>query len=245
MDAGLISYRLCDRNLDCDNCLFDRVMRGKTDGLEQFLQASMPRVVRGPRFLPGFGLDPRCFYSGNHLWFRVEEKANLKIGLDHFGSQLLGAISTVDTPEEGTELSADTPIRISNELGEVELVSPVSGKVVWNNPGPRRTPSLIADDPYDRGSMLTVESADLVGSLKSLHFGRSAEVWLQHEVEELAGDVIALAFDEHPAVGTTATDGGELIADYLAVIRRQESFRSVLKRFFGAIPVRKGGSKWY
>ena len=245
MDAGLIAYRLCDRKLECDNCLFDRVMRGKVSNLEQLIQTPMPKVIRGPRFLPGFGLDTRCFYSGNHLWFRVEEKANLRIGLDHFGSQLLGSIRVVEPPAAGSQLGVETPIRITNELGEFHLLSPVPGRVVWNNPAPQETPALVSSDPYDRGSMMIVETDDLAGSLKNLHFGKSAETWLQREVEELAGEVIAIAFEEHPAVGITATDGGEVIADYLEVIRSQKSFRSVLKRFLGALPAEEGESKWY
>ncbi len=38
MQSNIIKYKLCDFNFDCDNCLFDKVMRNRKNEINEFLR---------------------------------------------------------------------------------------------------------------------------------------------------------------------------------------------------------------
>lgn len=44
MSAGLVAYKLCDRNFECEGCPFDLAMRGARAALPRALPRTRPRA---------------------------------------------------------------------------------------------------------------------------------------------------------------------------------------------------------
>jgi glycine cleavage system H protein len=107
-----------------------------------------------------FRVDPTCFFNPEGVWVRVEGQQG-KIGLSDFLQQRSGDIAFVEVkPAEaflafGNEFSTIETIKVN-----IELSSPVSGKVVRVNPSLETTPEIINQDPYGEGWLCEVELSD-------------------------------------------------------------------------------------
>ena len=70
MGAGVVPYKLCDFHFDCNNFAFDKVIRGGHE------------LSPAPVNIKGFKLHPFLFYNACHMWARIEENAQVRIGID-------------------------------------------------------------------------------------------------------------------------------------------------------------------
>lgn len=230
MDAGVVTYRLCDREFECESCLLDQAIRGETPSSVVQDRAAGLKRTHGPRGLPDFMISSQCFYSPNHMWARIEGSARVRVGLDDFGQQLMGQVYAVHGPPLGSIVHEDS-VELVNQLGTHCLRSPVEGLVVWVNSDLQQRPSLVNKAPFTSGSLFVVEPEDLVSRIKAMRYGLEAEEWLESEADALGSAVFELMWSNRPPVGMTAPDGGEIVTDWLDTARRQENFRPVLERF--------------
>lgn len=99
-------------------------------------------------------------FSRDHLWVnRIGRIA--RIGLTDFGQSELGEVLFVELPDVDDELERNEPFgEVESSRTINELVTPVSGTVVLVNGQLEDAPTLINEDPYDRGWLLEVELAD-------------------------------------------------------------------------------------
>jgi glycine cleavage system H protein len=237
MDAGVLSFKLCDRSLDCEGCPLDRALRGQ-EAAGPFLaenheleQGDYHEIPAG-KGLPGFRLQRRFFYSPAHVWASVEDRGRLRLGLDDFAQQLLGPVYRVSLPEAGSQLTVRRPMAaVTNQIGAFSLRSPVEGEVVWTNQQLLTRPGLVNRAPHSLGSLLVIEPRDLQSALKDLRFGDDAENWLLEESEHLATSMLALLEARHPEVGETLPDGGSLSPELLKWMRSDPTFAAILERF--------------
>lgn len=104
------------------------------------------------------------FYSDNGMWaFWVESQGDgrVRIGLTDYLQQLNGDVAFAHVKPVGTELA------VGDEVAELEtiktvlgLTSPVGGKVVEVNPALDLSPEVINQEPYGRGWLAVIETAD-------------------------------------------------------------------------------------
>lgn len=239
VDAGVVSFKLCERRLDCDSCALDRALRGLDDrpirpGTPESEDGEYLKVQTAPH-MPAFRLQRRFFYAPWHVWVSVESRGNLRVGLDDFAQQLLGPIYLVSLPEPGTVLSLRRPlVSVTNQLAVFSLRTPVEGRVVWTNGQLTNRPSLVNRAPHTLGSLMLVEPRDLQTTLRDLRYGEQAQEWLTQESQSLAAALAELLQDQRPEeVGETLQDGGTPSPDALRWMRADPAFVAVLERFLG------------
>ena len=106
-------------------------------------------------------------YTEGHEWIKVEGDVGI-VGISHFAQKSLGDIVYVQFPTIGT------PIRVGEEIGEVEstkatspLYSPVSGTILRINEKLSASPELVNHDPYEEGWIvaITLETQEELGQL--------------------------------------------------------------------------------
>lgn len=106
-------------------------------------------------------------YSKEHLWVRREGRKAV-VGVTDFAQEELGAIASVELPEEGDEVEQEDSMgSIEARKTVAELYAPFSGIVLDMNHELLDSPALINDDPYDAGWLLEIEISD-PEELKSL-----------------------------------------------------------------------------
>lgn len=199
MTAGVVDYKLCEQEYDCEHCAFDRAFRGTapvSTNVERFNNVADEQ---------GYRLDGATFYHPAHLWLRVEEEGRIRVGLDDFGQKLTGRIYSVRLPQPDTAVEGDSGCwSVMHGLGETILAGGISGKVVEVNRKLELLPSMINSDPYGKGWALLVEPDDLPASLKSLYYGGRVRRWIADEVHRLRR-LLDMSCAE---LGVTLPDGG-------------------------------------
>ena len=162
MCAGLISYRLCDRGFDCENCPLDGALRGQMRATTDS-QAHLDR-----RAEEGMFPEDRL-YSPGHSWVQalsLDDGRRWRVGLDAFASALIGCATEVRWgPLRKIVQRGDRICEVDLGLGSIGLAAPISGRLVHGNRALQGHPETLVTDPYGDGWILEMEGLDPGGIL--------------------------------------------------------------------------------
>ncbi len=245
MEAGVVDYKLCDRDYDCEHCPFDEGLHGRAAKLttrpadlssarpgNQQLHPSTPKeCVRLSGIEIGQAANHLFFHPG-HTWARIEEGGTVRSGIDDFGQRMLGRAYSVTLPSINVNLRCgEESWRFTHQTGVTALVAPVSGTVKEVNANLIQRPSLLNHDPYGEGWTILIEPTDLKGCLRRLLYGEHARQWRERELEKLSLKLSGIMSSDEHSLGTTLNDGGLLRPDFMKGLSAEE-MRQVIKSFF-------------
>jgi glycine cleavage system H protein len=226
MSAGLIAYKLCDRDFDCDGCPLDAALRGGASwaGESRSGAASAPRA---PVTFPA-GIR----YSDAHSWVRPESAGTARIGIDGFAARLVGTPRAVHAVPAGKTLSRGDPLCIVGlEGGSLSVKSPLAGRIGSVNGRLEREPGLLTSDPYGTGWIATLVSPaapDSEALVDSDQAAALAELDLRRFRRLAAMRMLSAA----PRLGPSLADGGARIWDIRAMLG-PGSYVEVLRDLLG------------
>ncbi len=104
-----------------------------------------------------FRVDPTCFFNSEGVWVRVAGNRG-RLGLSDFLQQRSGDIAFVEVKPEGSLVSFNGEFSTIETIKvNIDLSSPVTGKVVLVNPALENTPEVINQDPFGEGWICEVE----------------------------------------------------------------------------------------
>ena len=215
MVAGVVDYKLCDRNYDCEHCPFDLILQS---GSQSEKSAATPH-----------GLIDTVFYHPAHLWVRVEDQGNVRVGLDDFAQRIIGRAYAVSLPHEGLKIEHGKHCwSVTHKAGESSLIAPISGVILEVNWKLKQSPSLLNRDPYGAGWAFLIKPTDLRAGLRNLFYGSRAGDWHRAETEKLYALVTQ---SSNTANGTLQLpDGGILKNDFLSELS-VEQMRELISSF--------------
>lgn len=224
MSAGLLSYRLCDRELDCENCPLDAALCG-TD---------RQRPPAGSEALTGHQRwvfpDDRRYHRG-HLWAKDIDAGTVRCGLDAFAAELLEHAKSVVLPVAGSHVQQGVlACWLAAEADLIPLCSPVSGTVVVGNVLVQSAPELLADSPYDEGWLVEVDCRSAVHDRESMLSASQMRERSDRQLAEFRKRAAALVDQGRCEVGATLADGGERLTD-LRRILGAERYRRLVSSF--------------
>jgi glycine cleavage system H protein len=99
-------------------------------------------------------------YSTEGLWLKPEGN-RIRIGVSDFFQQQNGDVAFVEIKAVGKEVTAGSEVAtIETMKVNVELPSPISGKVVEVNPVLTTAPEAINQNPYGTGWLAVIEAND-------------------------------------------------------------------------------------
>ncbi len=212
MDAGIVAYKICDRNLDCEHCPLDMSLRG-----ESRLPKAPPEeagedaAVSFYQPLSQFRLDARRFYHPGHAWVAVETPARVKIGLDDFLAVVLGAIDAVSLPRVAESVEAGKAFaEIIQGPHCFSVLSPIAGTVREVNQDLAEAPGLLSVDPLGEGWLATVEPGDLQADLKRCRTGRRVFSWTLEDMDWVNAAAASASGLATEPLGRTGYDGGRM-----------------------------------
>ncbi|MFH2064065.1 MAG: glycine cleavage system protein H [Pseudomonadota bacterium] len=194
---GKIQYRNCINDYRCGNCDFD----------QYFVDRHLVHAVIEPvevLDVHGFKIPQGYYLHRGHAWVKVEEGAEVRIGLDDFSLRLLGPPDEIKAPLMGKAVShGDKSICLRRGKNKAALVSPVSGVVTAVNMEMLSGEKKDRISPYTDGWVMTVHADNVRDSLKSLMIGTEAESFLAAEIDAL----YQVVEEEY---GPLTADGGQL-----------------------------------
>lgn len=223
MSAGVLTYKLCPRNYECDSCPLDVALReGARARWEPTVLCRKSGTVTFPEDL---------LFTSSHTWLQRRPSLGdsvFRFGLDAFAAGLIGRVDGVRYLNgRSSYVRGQTVCQIDLGLGLVDVRMPVDGHSVKPNSVLGQNPEKIVTEPYSSGWVLEfgAESPSQLGDLMESEEVRSQTLHdLFHFRKRIALDLLA----EDQAVGATLQDGGEVVADlrqllggscYLALIR--------------------------
>jgi glycine cleavage system H protein len=220
MSAGLVAYKLCDREYDCESCPFDAAMRGCSTDVET------PPVIPPPPE-PEFPSDRR--YHHGHLWVRSVGGGRVRVGLDAFAAALLRGPGTFLLPSPGTPARRDLALAWLHEQDElVPLRAPLTGRVVVTHGLARHRPELVFDDPYGEGWLFELKARERAPvRRRSLLDARGIRDRSARQQADLDDEVRSFVHRSSLGPGPTLQDGGARAHDPRAVLGSRRYYRII------------------
>lgn len=214
MSAGLITYKLCDRDFECERCPLDAGLRG--EAFERF----HPRSVLAPSPIARVFPEDRLYTTG-HTWLQAvggRQEGRWRFGLDAFASACIGQCNEVRKHEaDCTLVKGQTLFQIDLGIGVLSIGAPLRGVVALWNQAIGAVPSRVVTAPYGDGWVgeLVADDPDDLGGLAAADVARdNARLDLQRFRRRVAMQLLA----DSAVAGRTMSDGGELVADLRAML---------------------------
>jgi len=206
MTAGLVAYKLCDRDFECEHCRFDGVMRGRRVD-ESAEEAPVPKDAAELEFRSDRQYHPA------HTWAKTLEGGRLRIGIDSFAAKLIDrTISAILPPSGAVVHHGRIGCWLLDDLGPLPLKMPVSGRVLCGNERLRSYPSLAAESPYDEGWLMEIVPEDAAQEMAFLLSADEMRRRSQADLARFRRLAAACLRRGTQVVGLTRADGGECLA---------------------------------
>jgi len=220
MAAGIVSYKLCDRDFDCDRCPLDLALRGRPCN---------PQVERASRPVPFVFPDDRR-YGASHLWARITTVGRVRVGLDAFAAELLAGAHDIELPAEGDTLeTGDAVCTIDGHPGRVPLKTPVPGRVTFANDGLGHDPEAVIADPYEAGWIAELQPFEPAPetALARLLSAADAKKRAKSDMDRFRRQVAMQLLVGTSEVGQTMADGGEGLTDLRQMVGAERYLKIV------------------
>jgi glycine cleavage system H protein len=181
------------------------------DAVRIYMHKRAPASEKAHEFKPFRSLETPLgiFFDPSHLWVRLNDSGEFRIGLDELVLQAVKDIERIELVPSGT------PVRKGDKIGtllakgrKLELRSPISGTVISDNENSTRDASQLYEDPYFGAWLLKIWPTDPKESLKSMMLGEAAKKWMQRETQRFTDFLSQRAT---PALGTALADGAKPI----------------------------------
>lgn len=260
-EAGVISYKLCDKEFDCDNCPFDSAMKQQfqtpvfsqgphPDSVEEdYPQANYSSKTphSGSHDVIESLLHPLSdirfpedrVYHTNHTWIIEEVGGQKLIGLDHFGMQLLGPVVSVVLPRPRSKMSYHIPfVWLIHREGTFPVLAPADGTVIDANSALMGHPELLFSDSYNSGWLVRILASQRHAHARDTRLPHEHEEHSRHEIEMIRTRLLE-QLEKSQKIDSTLFDGG-LQVKHLADFLGFKEYLQMMKSLLGAKQ-----KKWY
>jgi glycine cleavage system H protein len=177
-----------------------------------------------PRFVDGFLVPEGIRYHPGHTWLKREGRNLARVGADEFAAKLAGNIEKVELPKPGQWFRQGQAFLKLHRNGEAAtLISPIEGEVVEVNPEVLSDPSLLRNDAYGKGWLVTLHVYDEVSPWRNLLPVNLITSWMK--------DAVARLYAKQPSLVAVAADGGRPVDDLLSGLPGAE-WHKITAEFF-------------
>jgi glycine cleavage system H protein len=228
MTAGILTYRLCDRDFDCDNCLLNNAIRrselSDSSGRGNISQSAIAAESRELR--DGY------LYCRNHCWVKKSTNALIRVGLEPGFSQVLLTPKALVLPSDGQRVQRrQTCLWIVIEGGTLPFESPCTGVIRATNRQLIENPHLLLSHPFEDGWLFELE---VEGSfLQSVDFLNTEQAGLVYASDQSRFQMMLSSACRagQLQIGFTMADGGQPLQNVADVIGPGKYF-SILRKVF-------------
>jgi glycine cleavage system H protein len=177
-------------------------------------------VKKAWKLIPRKGILPEqlrlpggLFFSKNHSWAFMERSGHARIGLDELLVHLTGPVEVNHLKTVGEYIRKGDPVASVRQNGKSLLMrSPLSGRLVQNNPEISRNPEYLYSDPYGEGWLLELSPAKWTDEIRSLQNAETAREWAHRELTRFR-DFIASSIRQYVPGRQVLVlqEGGEIV----------------------------------
>lgn len=242
MWAGLLTYRLCDKDYQCSGCPVEELFHPSTSArpVRPTAVAVRSTVDADERIAPGMPVSRDRFHDAQHLWMRVLPEGRLQVGLDPVAARLLESAESLEPPRVGAHLRrGEAAFNVMVGGKAVRFASPVTGDILRVHHSPRLRSML--SRPYTRAWVMVMSVPRLERQLAKFDFGSGVRLRLARDWSRLQEECVALAADERSAA-PALPDGGEVDLERFRAWAGLE-YPVLIRRWIGMDRLRPARSK--
>jgi glycine cleavage system H protein len=131
-------------------------------GMGEFLETTVGKFI--------FRVATNRLYSRDGVWLmEVDGHGRVKLGLTDYFQQRNGDVAFVHVKPAGTELDRDAEFaELETIKANVSLFIPIAGAIAEVNTAMENAPETINTDPYGKGWLLILQSANLAAERAAL-----------------------------------------------------------------------------
>jgi len=226
MTAGVISFKLCPLNYDCEHCDFDEVMRSqvRSTGGRSRVKSHKPKTPVPSERLPLTSSDSEkhplffTFSAGEadeglylhptHLWVRRLEEQKWTLGIDRLLAYVLPPVVEVELYGSNMKVLQNQLLgKVHTQGGAVPLTAPLSGHLIQINPRLAQRPELVQQDPNGEGWLAMMDWFQDHSELEKFYHGLAGKRLLEEEAQHLKF-LLKHRGVEVNHIGDTLPDGG-------------------------------------
>lgn len=219
MDAGLVDYKLCDKNFDCESCPFDVIMK------KQYHPFAERAVMQSEKAVSDFSQmniierlteqirnadfpDDRLYFS-NHTWMKKMEGEEFQIGIDAFLATLLHPINSAIFVNPSSRIANDSPCAwVIHDNQTFTLHNPLPGTVRTINAALTSKPGMMSTDCYEQGWVLTITAQENALNVPRCYTSDEFRSLVDTDLHRIESIMHQSLKRHYSLVGSTMYDGG-------------------------------------
>lgn len=210
MTSGVIDYKLCDNNFDCENCPFDKVIRNLSDEKDTKMDGIVNAVNTILNKLHSIKYETNIIYLKNNLIAKEICANTFYLGINPVWGSFLDNVNSVTIGECRKNISVGQQIiQINGDWGSVSITSPINF-IIYNEVGD------LTDEP------LKSQWFSIMGANHSEVLGAKLNQEQWNNMHSKAIRVMEDIKTKVPVVGETMMDGGTQIRFLHQLIGRKK-----------------------
>lgn len=221
MQSGIITYKLCNKNFNCDKCALDKVMRNveiNLDDLEEKYVQSYDDIIQRTliKINQQIYSDTNIHLKRNLILRNLYDKTYY-LGFNPIAEIILDNISSFQTSDKKIIKQGEPLLKIAGDWGKYTIESPINVCTVANldlkkDETAKNWFCIVEVEPEELNKAIMSES-DFLNQSSEIEsvFSNCKEVW--------------------PKVGITLNDGGEQVK-YIHNVIGNELYLKILQQLF-------------
>ncbi len=245
MSAGVMTYRLCDREYDCETCPLHLALRGGSGPLTA-VPVSPGGSGASPasddpvgRYLQGLGAGCTLYldraYGADGLWAEAEPSGSVRIGLDDYTLRLLEPVDSVTVPRLGVWLGHSAPCAWLNRGRlQIALRCPVAGEVIEIHDRPSLTVGTSGEGTVGEGAgrwLFRLTPHEPLTNAPGLYRNEALLAWYLSRVHAVHEQLEQVSAAVPAGVGPVLNDGG-MTTSNLEIVLGRERFEALVGTLF-------------
>lgn len=177
----------------------------------------------GARLYDILKIPQGIFYNPNHTWAFLEKSGKARVGLDEFLLHIAGPLEVKNLTTAGQKIQkGDILAELHHDGKQLNVHSPLSGKVLGQNTAVDNQPASTKIDPYEKGWLVEMQPSRWKEEMQSFFLADQATQWIKTEMERLK-DFIATTTEKYSPSPSLVTlqDGGEIQGNILPELPKE------------------------
>jgi glycine cleavage system H protein len=157
-------------------------------------------------------IPPGLLFSKNHTWAHLEKSGLAEVGIDDFLLHLTGEVKFTNLKAPGTFVNkGELLVGIDHNGKILKVYSPISGTVKDTNQLLNVTPSVVNEDPYEKGWICKIQPSNWIEETDTCYMANEALAWTGMELKRFKDFLAGSVKKYSPEVSMIILqDGGEL-----------------------------------
>jgi len=248
MDAGVVGFKLCDQNLECEACKFHQQVT-----LHQYTEAQEVRsfIANAPASTTSVttkdlfsnlvrtqteklrrqSLPDDRLHHRNHFWIQKKPVGNKYLfGINHVAAQFFRpVVSIVFAPAPAIVKQNDPCCWLITTAGSIPIRCPLDATITSYNPALALQSGLIDNDSYQSGWLMELTVKARAKGLDEFLEYRTALQQFERQLHSIE-TVFMDAFDHMQLnAGPTMNDGGAAV-DNIPAVLGQKMYTNIISR---------------